>query len=453
MDISNIQGLIAQGKIVHMLDIDPTKSYIQIGVYQPGNRENGSGNANTYAPYVIPLSAFAASSYALIQNNGNPLVQRSTLNFTGSGFTVTDLAGVTTINFTVPPPFNGNTLATCITDIFVTNIHSCSPLHIQPTAVGDVYIVEAGGNVGIGMTTPTARLHIKDGNLVTDQIFRIDTTTVNNQFLVNGLGRVSIGLGATPNGGKLHVSNLGGSVGTGDLDTSPQVFVGRFETSTNNPVLMIRENEYVGIRIGTPERHLDVRGDVQVRRIQDATALLTTVDSYSNYLQGAVWNGTATENRFIRTQLLFSSPTLFRMQYSNQYGQMLMAIENTGNVGIGLITAPTEKLHVGGNALISGLSGTGNRIVTVDATGKLVAGGAAPVTVAASKYSITFTPGLVNVANVITHNLATTDVEVTLWDETNGEIFFGKISNRTATTVSVTFTTNPVGNVRIVVVG
>ena len=329
MDIFNIQGLIADGKIVSMLDIDPTKAYIQIGVWQPGNRENGSGNANAYAPYVIPVSAFAASSYGLIQNNGNPLTPRNTLNFTGTGFTIIDIGGKTTINFTVPPPFNGNTLVTCITDIFVTNIHSCSPLHIQPTNTGDVHIVEAGGNI-------------------------------------------SVGLGVTPNGGKLHVSNLGGSLGTGDLDTSPQVYIGRFETSTNNPVLMIRENEYVGIRIGTPERHLDVRGDIQTRRIQDATALITTVDSYSNYLQGAIWNGSTTENRFIRTQLLMTNTLLFRMQFSNQFGQMLMAIENTGNVGIGTVTAPTEKLHVGGNALIEGLAGVGNRSVGVDTNGKLI---------------------------------------------------------------------------------
>mgnify|MGYP006151389397 FL=1 len=47
-----------------------------------------------------------------------------------------------------------------------------------------------------------------------------------------------------------------------------------------------------------------------------------------------------------------------------------MIIKNSGNVGIGTIT-PTQRLHVVGGALISGLSGTGSRMVVADATGVL----------------------------------------------------------------------------------
>jgi hypothetical protein len=59
MDILNIQALIKEGKIVKAEDIDPSKAYIQIGVFQPGNRQNGAGNANTFAPYVIQLDQVA----------------------------------------------------------------------------------------------------------------------------------------------------------------------------------------------------------------------------------------------------------------------------------------------------------------------------------------------------------------------------------------------------------
>lgn len=60
MDILNIQALIKEGKIVSLADIDPTKTYIQIGVFQSGNRLNGAGNANTFAPFAIPLDALVA---------------------------------------------------------------------------------------------------------------------------------------------------------------------------------------------------------------------------------------------------------------------------------------------------------------------------------------------------------------------------------------------------------
>jgi len=56
MDILNIQALITRGRIVTSSDIDPTETYVQIGIFQPGNRPSGSGNPDTYPSYVIPLS-------------------------------------------------------------------------------------------------------------------------------------------------------------------------------------------------------------------------------------------------------------------------------------------------------------------------------------------------------------------------------------------------------------
>jgi hypothetical protein len=61
MDIVKIQALIAQGRVVKITDIDPTNSFVQIGVYQPDNRKIGSAN-NTYPPFVIPLSELGGSN-------------------------------------------------------------------------------------------------------------------------------------------------------------------------------------------------------------------------------------------------------------------------------------------------------------------------------------------------------------------------------------------------------
>ena len=51
---------------------------------------------------------------------------------------------------------------------------------------------------------------------------------------------------------------------------------------------------------------------------------------------------------------------------------VVLQARSNGNVGVGTST-PSEKLHVNGNARISGLSGVGNRIVKTDANGVLTA--------------------------------------------------------------------------------
>ena len=56
MDISKIQALIAQGKILDITQVDPNDVYLQVGVYQYPNSRRASGDFNTYAPFVVSLS-------------------------------------------------------------------------------------------------------------------------------------------------------------------------------------------------------------------------------------------------------------------------------------------------------------------------------------------------------------------------------------------------------------
>jgi len=65
--------------------------------------------------------------------------------------------------------FSGNTSATCISDIYVTNVHSCSPLNINPLDEGNVYFGSTSGvtvditntRLGVGTNSPQNKLHIK----------------------------------------------------------------------------------------------------------------------------------------------------------------------------------------------------------------------------------------------------------------------------------------------------
>jgi hypothetical protein len=82
--------------------------------------------------------------------------------------------------------FTGNTSGDCITDLFVTNVNSCSPLHIQPNNLGDVYIGENGGvNVGIGTTFPSEKLEVSGKTKTTN--FQM-TNNANNGYILTSDG-------------------------------------------------------------------------------------------------------------------------------------------------------------------------------------------------------------------------------------------------------------------------
>jgi len=94
--------------------------------------------------------------------------------------------------------FTGNTSATCITDLYVTNVNSCSPLHIQPVNTGDVYISENGGSVGIGTTSTSSKLHIKGvDSSANNSSLKVVHSGNTNLFVVRNDGHITAGVGTS----------------------------------------------------------------------------------------------------------------------------------------------------------------------------------------------------------------------------------------------------------------
>lgn len=93
----------------------------------------------------------------------NTFTTGATLNNSIIEFNRNDLSNAYSVDLS-PLKFTGNTSADCITDLYVTNLNSCSPLHIQPINNGDVYISESGGFVGIGTNNPITTLDV-NGNV------------------------------------------------------------------------------------------------------------------------------------------------------------------------------------------------------------------------------------------------------------------------------------------------
>ena len=62
MEITNIEALIAQGKILKPADLNPANDYLVVGKFQNGNRKSG-GDGNSYPSYVIPIKDIVVKNY------------------------------------------------------------------------------------------------------------------------------------------------------------------------------------------------------------------------------------------------------------------------------------------------------------------------------------------------------------------------------------------------------
>ena len=135
--------------------------------------------------------------------------------------------------------FTGNTSGTCITDLWVSNIHSCSPLVINPDDEGNVYIGSTSGftydvdneRLGIGTTSPTTEVEIQgsikivDGNEEAGFVLTSDA---------DGVGSWEESLWeATATGDKAIIDTKGGHtiVGTSDF---AMIAGGESNTITNS---------------------------------------------------------------------------------------------------------------------------------------------------------------------------------------------------------------------------
>lgn len=158
-----------------------------------------------------------------------------TITFTNNSGGTFNVTGLTT-------SFTGNTSGDCITDLFVSNVNSCSPLHIQNISSGDVLIGENGGvNVGIGTSTPTSKLHINNTTSGNTLLIEDNTNPDSTPFVIDNNGSVGIGT-TTP-------TRVLDSRGTFNLEPNANTFL-RFDGtlmeaqvgSSNNQLTLNRDN-------------------------------------------------------------------------------------------------------------------------------------------------------------------------------------------------------------------
>jgi hypothetical protein len=225
----------------------------------------------------------------------------------------------------------------------------------KTTGTSDIYYRD--GNVGIGIDTPGAPLEIRANalgsaseSIATYKVSDDSTAKLEIMNATEGDGVFIPYIRGTGSSDKIPLYISG--VATTDTGTAPAVMInGRLASTTlaTRPVLQISNlstilmtilaNGNVGIGTATPERNLDINGNLMIRQGWRAIQIKGAGNNPHEYgmLAGCLGGGnpcpTSREGGF--------------GLWDETAGQYRLAISNSGNIGIGTID-PTSKLEVNG---------------------------------------------------------------------------------------------------------
>lgn len=225
--------------------------------------------------------------------------------------------------------------------------------------------VSASGNVGIGTITPTQRLSVSGGLVITGSSLTAPLILSDGNYIYGGgvTGSTTAIFGVTSNQTELYARNNkigiwgsgGGTnylycdtgnfgIGIGAVTPSARLYVSgannatllRVSSPSNDSILFVSGNSYIGIGTTSPTQKLQVSGSVY---LEGANCYLYLRDTSTKIYEGS---GLTLDSGASDRPIKF---------YIN--GAEKMRVNTTGNVGIGT-TAPNAKLDVNGDVIVTG---------------------------------------------------------------------------------------------------
>jgi hypothetical protein len=187
-------------------------------------------------------------------NIGNVLTTPSSYNLgiDSNGFVTSG----TTFSWSDPVVKSGNTSGSCIIDLFVSNIHPCSPLNIIPNSEDNLFIgsgftfdltTNVDQRLGINTASPEANLHIKGLTPpLFDNLFLIEDSAGNVVMGANDEGALAIGVDPHD----IAMSGESSLFIKGDSNTTTGPFDDenialRVVNSSNNNILLVKNGDGV----------------------------------------------------------------------------------------------------------------------------------------------------------------------------------------------------------------
>ena len=248
----------------------------------------------------------------------------------------------------------------CVTNLYVSNISSCSPLNIQPNNGGNVYFgptsaitIDLSNNrLGIGTPNPEYRLDISG---TTGRVFYDGDTTRNtyrqSQIINEGpsTGITAISVASEGSGNQIELF----SIGSGVSNSIQWRFAGEpgdvalYASSAANNLNIINN-----VGSGTADNIRFYAGGSG--HITGQTPAMHIQGSGST--KGYVGIGTVTPTAKLHVTNTGSSDS-FLVEDSTNPDSTPFVIDRFGRVGIGIIN-PSTDLHISGNAAAFRLQGT-----------------------------------------------------------------------------------------------
>ena len=330
-DIIMSGGTISGTGVTYLVDLPTYDSFVTGGTYNISTQSIDLSGNYGFNPFSVDLSSLSTNNFYLTAGTYNSLTK--SIDYTGNDvitdFSV-DVSGLlddtntyttgATLNGNVIEfdrndllnaysvdlsslKFTGNTSGDCISDLHVSNIHACSPLNINPLDEGNVYFGSTSGvtidvlnsRVGVGITNPTAKLHV-NGN----SIFSGATTDV---VKIYGSGTTAPIFSVQGSSGELFSisdSLVGSLFSVNDISGLPIL-----ETFSDNTVLM---GSYQAPSLNTTIKKTLSSGSNTVYSIPtsaytgaffDYTLISSTGARAGNVM--AIWSGTSSQYTDVST--------------------------------------------------------------------------------------------------------------------------------------------------------